>query len=307
MVSDHAEWVLASLAENQFRYLHQLEESNALQATRLKYGQHYDSRICDAIKVAGRKSILFDTVSIQPFNAPVTLLRYKARPEESVDDEITRLRSVEIAAETRRMKAAFDLSRTELDLFVRNVFREDETNAELENCFDSAWGEIERDVLSTLNAIIEVSKPGVIVTPISTRTPGEDINRLVRATTDRLRNGPVDAVIMSPDTLKALLPGLNSYFNPAPVIKNPNNRPIEAGLLYDNIHIYTDTYFPENELLAFRRSKDKHDRTVVWSPYLFGAGGFIGVPSCLMGLVFRGKITVLDVEITAHGKVQRLV
>ena len=295
------EEVLAVFANNQRRYFDQVvHEAEILKAMEAQYGPDYVEKICDAIKTAGRKSILFETVGVQPFNAPVIVLYYKGRPWETSSQEAPGLRSLEISAETRKIRASFDLSSTVLDTFIRGTFREERTNHALETCFDSAWGEIEQEVFSTIHDAGGSTHPFKLV--IRHQTAGEDIQRLVCSTDDHERMGPIDAVLMSTDALEGLKQSLTGRLELVPPNQNPNGRPVKAGVLYSRINIYVDPQYPKRRVMAFRRAQDRHDRTLVWSPYLFSGSGFTDQDNSRMHLRVRHKITLLDKDITAHGE-----
>jgi hypothetical protein len=302
MTTDEIEAALEQVASNQRRYFLSEHQERLLAAIKQRYGLYYIGRITDSIKSTGRKSVLFEVASVQPFKGPIDQI-HGAPPHDKIGlDGTPDVWLHEVQAETRRMRTCLNLSGTFLDLFTRDVFREDETNLELEAAFDEAWREIEQEVLAH---ILYCTDPVVLVTAIYKKTATSDIQKLVNSNNDCPWQGPTNALLMSSDSLVSLLDSLGDTVklrveNPCELV---TGRPVKAGVLGDGINLYVDPLFPDKKVVAFRRPKGKIDRTIVWSPYLFTMYGPES-RGCRSNIAYRGKTTVLSTDFVAHGEIQ---
>lgn len=303
------EEILRVVAENQKRFFNQIADEHLLALLRSNFGPDYNDRIADAIVKTGRNSILFDMAGVQPFNAPIGLLLYKTLRDPTVDvftaePELLGTDTVAIQAETRRLTTVLDLSRSELDHFISEVFDLGTISKYLEKCFNRAWSEIEREVLSHLY------DPAISNISVRRDKLREDLHRLICSTADRATLGPADALLMSKKTFDAIKPNLaNTSFIPSnlelePTVEpDPDDRPMKAAILDSWIHIYTDVKFFDDRIIAFRKPKHNFDNTIIWSPYLFSGSGFTQDRLHEWRLVFRGKVTLLSTDMLAQGEI----
>ena len=279
--------VVEAVVSNQRRFFDNVGDEPVLALLRSKLGPTYVDMICSALETTLRRSILFDLVTVQPFRAPVDLFFYRT-PASSEPV------SISFQVETRKMRAGLDLEGTPLDNFIRSVFDE-HINDELVAMFNAAWGEIEREVLST---IYSAAVPPIIVRRCQL---SEDIRGLCGSTHD----APANALLTSYSDFTWLYGQLKHRIEITGEV-NFVDRPRLAGVLDGRVNLYADEYYPENLVLAIRRPKDNLDRTCMWSPFVFG-GGLIacgaGVQNAL-ALRSRQKITLLDTGFIAHGTLQ---
>jgi hypothetical protein len=296
MTPAETEAALETITRNQGHYFESVGHDALLSIIKAKYGPHYVDRICEAIKRAGRKSILFELVGVQPLTAPIGLIYYKKLPQEETYDDSPFI-CQEVCAKNRKLRAQLSLEGSSLlDSIIRKIFYSDETEQELNICFNDAWSELERDVLSTINC----SKPA----SVSVSRSAQGILNLVNSAADCKQSGPVDAVLMSTETFDGLLPVLAAEsLELVSSASDRSGRPVKAAILNSSISIYTDAYYANNELLAFRRAHDCFDRTVIWSPYMLGAAGVTIDKQCHLWLRHRGKTTLLATDFIVRGTI----
>lgn len=291
MIDPAVETTLEIFASNQRRFIASLAPNRALDLILARYGPRWVDILCDAIIKAGRSSILFDIVPVQPFTQPVGVIYYRPDPGELADAP-GGLRTQEVMAETRKMRAGFPIGGSFLDDFVGDVYSDKDSPHPFIPAFEEAWSELEREVLSMMLSPTKDAAPTII----SRHTVAAGLDTLVAS----VGHPHCDALLINPKTLALYtpqLPGLKVLR----WIPDTEVRPTWAALLDNRIRVYVDGVFPEDQVMAFRRKKSPHDKTLVWSPYLFAGDMFTEAAGCHFRLRFRGKITMLSDSFVAHG------
>lgn len=300
MLCESVDEIVDVVVANQVRFFSSIAPSEPVfRSLRAKFGPNYVKLICAAMGTTLRQSILFDTVAVQPFKAPVDMFYYRMPVNEHDGPPIGPVHSAQFEVETRKMRAGLDLEGTPLDNFIREVFSDEVPGNELLKLFNAAWGEVEREVLSTLYS--------ASTAPITVRRCqiSEDLHGLRHGIQHVDVMGPANALVMGPSDFYWIYGQLKDRIKITDAV-NFVDRPKMAATLDGTVSIYADEFFPEDRVLAFRRPKDNLDRTCMWSPFLFmGAFWACGTGEQLvLALRSRQKITLLDQGFLAHGTLQ---
>lgn len=220
----------------------------------------FDDRVLAAIAVAITESPLSQLVSIQPFDAPISLIRYEVCPiktpllefaERVFNNCAFKLESCPIQASTRRYAHAA------IEHFDKHTLRD---------AFRSLFEEITRDVLGEMR-MAALDNKNII------RQSGSLADAIQEArdqTEHRSRRTPANWVHASPSVAGAVRAAGN-----------------DLKIHRKNLRIYKDVKFPPNRIMLFRSPTSQFDAETVYSPFVFKIDG----DRCI---TTRQAITVLN-------------